>query len=258
MSAEPRVFGLYRCRLFAPLAAYAKSVRQQNTFFMIQVLRDALARQYAAFQAPRPRSIVACDCCNTPERVGRLLASPREKLAATDLGFYAFKAVTTIGGPDELRYYWPRLVELAVNREFALDPEILFGKLVLASHHLWPAEERQALHQFAGALGEWLGSEVLEPFEADSWVCVIGRMSENLWDPVPFLEPLKSDSPAAWSNICSLVEVNNASIRKKRRLQSAFWMDAPKSAALVLEWLSSEPRAVEARRELARRSHELY
>src|SRR5688572_17807863 len=30
MSAEPRVFGLYRCRLFAPLAAYAKSVRQRD------------------------------------------------------------------------------------------------------------------------------------------------------------------------------------------------------------------------------------
>jgi hypothetical protein len=94
--------------------------------------------------------------------------------------------------------------------------------------------------------------------DADSWICVIGRLSENLWDPVAFLKPLLAETPAARGNLCSVIAVNAGSIRKKHRLFSTFWADAPQSAARVLEWLSTEPRALDTARENARRSAELY
>src|SRR5678815_394285 len=78
----------------------------------------ALAEQYEAFTAPRPRSIEGCSCCTTPQQLAALVATPREELAASALDFYARKAVTTVGGTAELRYFWPRLAELSIAGAF--------------------------------------------------------------------------------------------------------------------------------------------
>ena len=224
---------------------------------MNQNLRDAIATQYTAFRAPRPSSIVACPCCNTPERVGRLLGRPREPITADEITFYALKAVTTIGGPDEFRYFWPRLVELLVSGQLAVDPEVVFGKVQSADHERWQRRELEALKSLASALGRELGSEELEPSQVDSWVCSIGLLSEGLWDIAEFLRPLADPTPAARENLRGLIEWNTSSIAKTR-LSNAFWSKAPVSASRVLEWLSSDPAAIRASRELAERSAQLY
>src|SRR5687768_5051754 len=60
MSAEPRVFGLYRCRLFAPLAAYAKSVRPPPLIrpdVVMGWLSDVWKYGFTAAQRARSRGV---------------------------------------------------------------------------------------------------------------------------------------------------------------------------------------------------------
>ena len=222
---------------------------------MLQLLHDAITDQYASFKAPRPRSIVGCSHCTNEKDLAALVAVPREQLSAKALAFYASKAITTVGDTAEFRYFWPRLVELAIRGELAINQEILFGKAVYGQHHTWPDVEQRALLRLAEALGKWLALEDLD--EVDEWVCVIGLLTERLGDVRQYLAPLLSDTPAAWANLCRFLSVNERDMRRKHKL-AGFWDNAPQSAAAVYEWLTSEPRAREAARALAMESAKLY
>jgi hypothetical protein len=225
---------------------------------MHQTLRDAIDAQYAAFPTTRPRTVEGCPCCTSPEQLAALVAAPREALGAATLDFYARKAMTTVGSQAEFRYFWPRLAELAIDGELLTDTEIVFGKPVYGDHHTWPPAERAALIRLASALGEWLGAEELEPSAVDEWVCVIALLAENVADPRDFLRPLLAATPAAWTNLRSFVDRNRDRMQRKGRLSNQFWDSAPKGASLMIEWLSSEPRAVEAARALDTAMAKLY
>jgi len=225
---------------------------------MHQTLRDAIDAQYASFSAARPRTVEGCACCTSAEELAALVAAPREGLGAAALDFYARKALTTVGATAEFRYFWPRLAELTIRGELLTDTEIVFGKPLYGAHDTWPPEERAALMRLASALGEWLAVEEQDPGEVDVWVCAIGLLTENIQDPRDFLRPLLAATPAAWTNLRSLVDWNLDRIRKKRRLENGFWENAPNGASLILEWLAKEPRAIEAARALDGEMAELY
>jgi hypothetical protein len=221
-------------------------------------LRRAAVEQYEAFVAPRPRSVEGCSCCTTSRQLAALVAAPREELPASVLDFYARKAITTVGGIAEFRYFWPRLAEQAIAGELTTDREVVFGKPLYGAHRTWPAPERAALLSLASALGEWLGAEQLEEFEVDRWVCAIGLLAEELTDVRPLLAPLLAKTESAWANLLAFVAWNRDQLDKKHRLASAFWKSAPQSAAAVVEWYSSEPRVREAVYALDVQSAELY
>ena len=225
---------------------------------MFEALQAAIAAQYAAFTAPRPRDVEGCACCTAPEEIAALIAAPREALSAQDLDFYARKAMTTVGTVPDFRYYWPRVAELALTGQLLTDTEIVFGKPLYGAHHTWPAEERAALRQLAAAIGQWLAAEEQEPGDVDMWVCAVGLLAERMADPRVLLAPLFGDSPAAWANLRALVDWNRERMQKKHRLGNAFWESAPESAALLFEWLTTEPRAHEAARANAQESAALY
>jgi hypothetical protein len=225
---------------------------------VFQPLRDAIAAQYESFRAPRPGVVRGCACCTTPKQLAALVAAPREALGPAELDFYARKAMTTVGTSEDFRYYWPRVAELAIRGELLTDTEVVFGKPLYGAHYTWPLEEQRALTRLATALGERLAAEELEPSGVDMWACAIGLLSERLEDPRGFLRPLLAEAPAAWANLRSLLEWNREDLRKKRRLTNAFWENAPASASFVLDWITSEPRAVDAARALALESAERY
>jgi hypothetical protein len=225
---------------------------------MFEPLASAIAAQYEAFQAPRPRVVEGCSCCTTADELRRMTERPREALAAGALDRYAAKAMTTIGTSNDFRYYWPRLVELKTADQLLTCTEILFGKPRYGQHHTWPSQERAAMRRLGTALGEWIGAEELEFDQVDSWVCAIGLLMENLTDPRPLLEPLLADSSAAWANLRLFVESNEEAVQRERRLSNSFWENAPQNAARVREWYETEPRVREAARALAQELAELY
>lgn len=213
---------------------------------MFKPLRAAIAAQYEAFRVAQPMSVTGCQCCTTPRELAALVAKPRQELGPRELDFYARKALTTVGGQDDLRYFWPRMAELTIAGELLTDTEIVFGKLRLGEHTTWPAQEQRALTQFATALGDRLAAEELEAGEVDEWVCAISILSEGLHDPRAFLRPLLLGTPEAWANLRQLIRWNRNALRKKGQLGNAFWEAAPGNAKVVFEWLTSEPRALEA------------
>jgi hypothetical protein len=217
---------------------------------MFEPLRAAIAAQYAAFRAPRPRVVTGCTCCTSPRELAALVAAPREELGAGALAFYAHKAMTTVGTVDDFRYFWPRLAELGLTDHLLTSIETVYGKPLYGAHHTWPTEEQDAIRGLAAALGEWIAAEELEPDQVDSWVCAIGLLSENLDDVRRFITPLLTDTPAARENLRALVEENEETMRNKGRLASSFWENAPEGAALMVDWLQTQPRAIEAARAL--------
>jgi len=221
-------------------------------------LTRAIAQQYEAFTAPRPRHVEGCECCTTAGALCALVAAPREELSAEVLDFYARKAVSTVGGQVELRYFWPRLAELAIAGEFTTDREMVFGKPHYAEARRWPGVERAALVDLARALGQWLGADELEASEVDAWVCSIGLLAEGLADVRPLLSPLLGSTNAASANLAAFIEWNRPYIEQKRRLSNAFWRSAPASQAAVLEWYLSEPRVADVMDALDRESARLY
>jgi hypothetical protein len=225
---------------------------------MFEPLRTAIAAQYAAFRALRPRVVTGCSCCTSPDDLAALVAAPREELGAGALAFYAHKAMTTVGTVEDFRYFWPRLAELALDAQFLTSTETVFGKPAYGAHHAWPAEEQEAIRSLAAALGAWVAAEELEPDLVDSWVCAIGLLSEKLDDPRRFLSPLLADAPVAWGNLRALVEWNEDTVRRKGRLASSFWENAPEGAALMLDWLQTEPRLIEAARAVMTEKVERY
>ncbi|MFG2248893.1 hypothetical protein [Spirillospora sp. NPDC048823] len=71
---------------------------------------------YAAFaDVPRPAELHGCPCCVAADEGRPLLAAPLRDLTAEDLARYAAKALNTWGGPQEFRYFTPRLLELAAD-----------------------------------------------------------------------------------------------------------------------------------------------
>ena len=225
---------------------------------MFEPLRTAIAAQYAAFTAGRPRAVRGCSCCTTPAELAGLVAAPRETLAPGALERYAAKAMTTIGSTEDFRYFWPRLAELAVEGRLLSTAETVFGKPLYGHHRAWPAAERAALLALAAALGTWIAAEEMEPDQVDSWVCVIGLLSETLGDARQCLAPLLADTPTARAALRALVDWNRDDLRRKRRLANAFWDNAPDAAALVADWLRTEPRAIEAERALVAREAEEF
>lgn len=223
-----------------------------------EFLVRAIANQYAVFPSQRPQIVEGCACCTTPQQLEALVRAPRETLTEKDLDFYAFKAMTTIGTADDFRYFWPRLVELAVADSLTTDREVLFGKPLYGNHRTWPQPEQAALLTLANALSARFAVEALDEDVVDSWLCAVGRLTETLTDFRPFLEPFTQSTDAARANLLILTERNWEDIDTHDRPANAFWSDAPNAAATFVAWFREHPQVHGARTALDQRDHELY
>lgn len=107
---------------------------------------DRLEELYAAFaRVPRPAAVEGCPCCVGADEGARLLARPPRSLSAGELSRFAAKALSTWGGPEDVRYFAPRLLELAAEDAFVWpDVEIVFGTLAKAGWREWPEAEAVA------------------------------------------------------------------------------------------------------------------
>lgn len=197
---------------------------------MHPILARAVERLYDAFERPAPLVVEGCACCTTPAELDVLLAKPLRELGALELERYAFSAMLTVGSGDDLRYFWPRLVELAVEDELVTDREIVFAKPAYAEWRArWSAAEQEALDGLASAIVEWMGEEDLDPGEVDEWICSLGRLGG---DVTRYLDPLLAPTTAAATNLRGFYELNARRLRHGE-LRNAFWQDEPGAAHLI-------------------------
>jgi len=201
-------------------------------------IEAAVEEMYAAFARPRPRAIDACTvCCFTEKELRTLVETPLRELTAEQLWEYAFSALLTAGDENDLRYFWPRIVELSARGELGVDLEIVFEKPRRGEWRTWPQREQDAIERFARAQMADLARREYDFDEVDGWVCGFGRLFE---DVMPLLEPLLEPTRAATVNLFGLYSYN-ARRAARGTLSNSFWDEGSENERRIAAWLCSDP-----------------
>lgn len=191
---------------------------------------EAVARLCRVFQPYLGRGhLEGCACCVSDADKRRLLAAKLELLTGEDLDRFAWKALTTWGGEEDLKRFLPRLLELIATEEpLPFDVEVLFGELRLGNWARWPEAERVALLDYFHAL--W--RECLA--RPSGWrtpldlLCALGQAVEDLQ---PFL--------AAWENCRHASGFAHLRGLIEDGLSNAFWSEALPQMGQVVAWLAN-------------------
>lgn len=132
---------------------------------MTEAVVEKLYRVFARY--PLPPRIEGCPCCVGPEREGALHRVPLRALREAELGFYAFKALSTFGTVADFKHFLPRIAELLTQGEplGAADVGVIATKLARAGCTTWPDDERDALRGWSALLWRYFteGRCFLEP-----------------------------------------------------------------------------------------------
>ncbi|HKP76675.1 MAG TPA: hypothetical protein VJT67_14190 [Longimicrobiaceae bacterium] len=195
-------------------------------------LEAAIEEMYAAFARPAPRAIDACTvCCFTEDELRTLVRTPLRELTPEQLGSYAFSALLTAGDEHDLRYFWPRMVELSARGELGVDLEVVFDK-----PRRGPQREQAAIERFARAQMADLARREYDFDAVDGWVCAFGRLFE---DVLPLLAPLLEPTRAAAVNLFGLYSFN-ARRAARGTLINSFWDDDSENERRVAAWLCGD------------------
>jgi hypothetical protein len=202
-------------------------------------LAIAVERQYQAFWRRPPDEVVGCPCCTTAEQLLALVQTPLRELIAKELDFYAFKAITTVGDASDLRYYWPRLAELALRGELTTDLEVTFSKPREGEWRSWPFSQQEALLAFARAQMRALaqkGANSGSDHEIDTWVCAFGQFAD---DVTALLYPFLCSEPGPASALLQLYNRNEGDLARGA-LWNTFWDAVPENAERMRTWFASD------------------
>ncbi|MCP2321667.1 hypothetical protein HDA40_000174 [Hamadaea flava] len=214
-----------------------------------KALTSAIDRLYDEFAAnPRPHSLDYCPCCFTSDEERAVLAPvPLRQVPIDVMRPYAADVMLTVGDVADLRYFLPRIVEIATMETFNY-PELegLIGRLPRAGWTSWPQGEQGAVRAYFQAM--WTDALFAdEPVvDYDAALCAIGNAEDDL---TAYLAPWTDnlDRPDLIMALRGFVEYGCRVDRRGRlRPSNAYWghRDRP-----VVDWLNgSELRAsVEAR-----------
>ncbi len=201
-------------------------------------LTAAVAGLYRAFAAvPKPVRLDYCDHCFLAEEERALLAPvPLTELSGAVLQPYVANVILTVGGPDDFRYFLPRLLELVARGEFDWpDLEMVFGRLRFAEWTTWPAGERDAVRAYLRAL--WHATLREDGRNAGDVLCAIGNAEDDL---TPYLDAWVAamSTPAAREHLLVLLTAGRQAESGGWRLVNAFWAERAAQVAQVLAWLA--------------------
>ncbi|GAA4953732.1 hypothetical protein [Actinoplanes utahensis] len=199
-------------------------------------LTASITSLYDAFsRVPRPVALDYCACCFNPEEERAVLADvPLRSLPVEALRPYTANVIFNVGGPADLRYFLPRMLEIAAGDGFDRpDLEPLLNRMYHAGWHRWQPGERDAVRAFLTALwAEERNGDVL---------CAIGNAEDDL---TPYLAAWLSaltdpaTRPAEAAHLLTLLRDDYERGRKGPRLVNAFWDGRPDQHAQVLAWLA--------------------
>ena len=179
----------------------------------------------------KPHQVFGCSCCTDPQHLIRLAAQPLRSIGSHDIGFYGFKAVTTIGDGRDYLYFLPRILELSVGSDCFPDLAITAGKIAATNWQQWPPSRRKAV--------VCLFREIIERILHDNdfdrigdWLCAATILD---FDIVPILARLQQ-LPAA---VLSYFE-ENAQLLRQGKL--SHWQgNLPNSNHdAIVNWLKSD------------------
>jgi hypothetical protein len=195
-------------------------------------LRDAIEDLYRVFRAPPPGHIDGCPCCSDPSELRVLHTKPLRSLTSDDLGSYTASALLTVGAETDVRYFLPRVLELAVLEPDSYpDIEVRLDKLWRMDWHAWPKPEREPLERF---VREWL-EMLLEGGQAkartvDALVCG----AANAGFDVDAMLARIDRTPAVAQ---ALFEDNSGTFWKHGGPTNAFWHQTGSGREAFVRWL---------------------
>jgi len=191
--------------------------------------REEIDRLYQVFSRyRRPSELEGCPCCTSPQKAKPLLHKSLRDISAPELEHYAFKALTTSGTLADYKYFIPRILELSEDGSLLCDIEVTLGKFTYGKFGDWPADERQAIHDFInGAWRESVRSANL--YRADALLCGAASLLDNV-------SPLLAYADAAAPRFKAAYAAQNSN-PTKRKLLNSFWDDSTPNYERVLSWL---------------------
>ncbi|MER7845835.1 hypothetical protein ABTZ03_18015 [Kitasatospora sp. NPDC096077] len=196
----------------------------------LQHLIHGLPAAFAA--APRPTALDACPCCTRPAELSVLLHTPRERLTADELTYYATSVLNTVGSPADFRYFAPRILQLALTTELTVpDLELVGNKLARAGWQEWP--EAGYLRRLLDALWVDVLHNADEWWDAEAVLCALAAAGDRA--PAAFTGRL-----AEWELLVTPVAVERLyefAVSGGLEPQNAFWdrQGAPYQA--FVDWL---------------------
>jgi len=197
----------------------------------------AIEDLYTAFASEaKPRKITACPCCVSSDDVCTLLNTPLRSLGCEQLSGYASAVLLTSGSEDDLRYFFPRMLDLAIRDRYSWpDREIVLGKLRLGNWKLWSRRQQAAIIRAVRAAFE---SELRRGkdrmWNVDSWLCSLALAEA---DVQPFLDALSE--PGNEEALYEYYELNSTHLRKGK-LWNSFWDGKRAEQKPILAWFQSE------------------
>lgn len=153
-------------------------------------LATAIDELYAAFSSqPKPKRIAACPCCVPADEYCALLETPLRKLTGEQLSAFASSLLLTAGSEDDLRYFFPRMLDIAIHERYWWpDREVVLGKLSLGRWQTWPDREQAAVLSVVGAAFQ---AALQDPSDGawniDAWLCGLALAGADVH---PFLATL--------------------------------------------------------------------
>ncbi|MFD0856352.1 hypothetical protein ACFQ07_29195, partial [Actinomadura adrarensis] len=213
---------------------------------MSERLTAEIDRLYEVFgRVPRPLRMEGCSHCVEPDEDRPLLETPLRSLDEDTLRRYATDALYLWGDVDDLRYFLPRLLELAAEDEFNFpDPEIVFRKLSAGEFQTWADDERDAVHAF---LARWWETRLEDDDPCPCIETVLCSLGLTRVDLAPFLEHWERlDSEGAIRNLHDFV-IEDVTWRPSGpagggpKLRNGYWEFGPDGHQAVITWLTGGP-----------------
>lgn len=208
-------------------------------------LVSAIVDLYDAFCLhENPKSIDSCPCCMNAKEICALVSKPLKQVSADELSKYAASVLLTAGSERDLRYFFPRILEISIqDSSWWPDREVVLGKLALANWVNWTSREKAAITSAVAAAFESDLSNSRDPAWAiDSWICGLALAGTDLQ---PFFAQL--ENPSNEDILLEYYEQNSEQLLKGK-LGNAFWGKDREASAPVIAWFNSpQVQAIVAR-----------
>ncbi|OCI95782.1 hypothetical protein A6U86_16655 [Rhizobium sp. AC27/96] len=146
-------------------------------------LKNGWEELYAAFaEYPPPEALDASPLRDPAKILQDLRSAPMPELSGNALGGYAMWAITTVGGVEEYKHYFPRILQhaLLTRGRLGFAPLQILAKLEYADWCKWPASERLAIENVYRASWDYARLQHPDELDAMDWfICAI-RLERNV------------------------------------------------------------------------------
>ena len=221
----------------------ATELRRQTLAALHGRHTEALYEVFARY--PRPPQMPHCSPfieARAASSWAAMVAAPLPKLGPDALSFFAFRALTTWGGADDLRHFLPRLLELCHEERLGVDPEIFYGKLTYGGWRDWPTDEQEILRRWM--LSSWELQLCWPRAFIASALCRIGSAQLPLQQALERWQPASPHHPGHLIQLAELVCSFGAEISAGHQdTAPAFWQ--AEDFARMRRW-ALRPEHVEA------------